>query len=75
MNEIEQAMWAGDTDRLHELAPCGCCCWEHFFAHCPAQVWDGCRGNWRGRIDADEWQKFYQQSRGMSYDMFYNGVR
>ena len=41
---INEAMWAGDVDRLQELAGCICCCDEHTFEHCPARQWDGCRG-------------------------------
>ena len=42
--EIKAAMWAGDTDRLHEIAPCCCCCDEHTFESCPARLWSACRG-------------------------------
>lgn len=42
--EIASAMWAGDTDRLDELAPCRCCCHEHTFDDCPARLWHACRG-------------------------------
>jgi len=43
--EIEDAIWAGDTEKLHELAPCHCCCGEHTFKSCPPRVWHGCRGS------------------------------
>lgn len=43
---IKDAMYRGDTERLHELAPCGCCCDEHYFVTCPAHVWMGCRGSY-----------------------------
>ncbi len=44
--ELEAAIWSGDTYRLHELAPCHCCCEEHTFSDCPARAWYGCRGQW-----------------------------
>lgn len=37
-------MWAHDTDALFELAPCGCCCHEHYFDDCVARLYGGCRG-------------------------------
>ena len=43
-DEVADAMWAGDLDRLWEIAPCGCCCNEHFHECCPARQWGGCRG-------------------------------
>lgn len=70
-SEIERALWHGDLDRLQELAPCGCCCEEHFDYNCPARAWEGCRGS--GSVDHDAWQKFYEQSRGMSAETFYGG--
>ena len=42
---VEAAMHAGDTDLLHALAPCQCCCDEHTYGEaCPAWSWGGCRG-------------------------------
>jgi hypothetical protein len=66
---LTKAMWEGDLDRLHELAPCGCCCDEHTFGNCPARLWGGCRG--QDSVDHDAWQKFYEQTCGMPYDTFY----
>jgi hypothetical protein len=69
VKSIENAMWAGDLDKLHELAACICCCHEHTFEHCPARVWDGCRGS--GTLtftDTEEWRAFY----GMTETQFYN---
>jgi hypothetical protein len=47
--EIADAMWAGDVARLHELAPCRCCCSEHTFPDCPARIWYGCRASFAER--------------------------
>jgi len=41
--DLEALIWAGDVDALQEAAPCGCCCAEHFFDHCGARRWGGCR--------------------------------
>ena len=66
--EIETAMWAGDTDRLHEIAGCGCCCDEHFFEDCPARTWGGCRGQHSmTRVARESWRKHY----GMTETQFY----
>lgn len=70
-SEIERAMWEGNINRLSELAPCRCCCAEHYRRNCPAEVWEGCRGDRRFRIDHDAWAKFYKQARGMSREVFY----
>jgi hypothetical protein len=43
---IGAAMYAQDFDALRELAPCGCCCDEHYFLGCPADIWRGCRGSY-----------------------------
>lgn len=68
-------MWAGDVDKLHELAPCECCCHEHTFLYCPAREWGGCRsGLAPGETDPwDEpgWQEHYAKHHGMSWEMFY----
>lgn len=44
--QIKDAMYRGDIDRLRELAPCGCCCDYHYFLSCPANAWMGCRGSY-----------------------------
>lgn len=70
--EIEDAMWAGDIDKLHRIAGCYCCCSEHTFESCPARAWDGCRGGQSSpRAERIAWQKHYEQFHGMSYETFY----
>lgn len=58
---LAQALWAGDVDKLHELAPCRCCCHEHTFrTACPAWAWGGCRGQHSlGLEDVEAWAKHY----------------
>jgi hypothetical protein len=69
--ELEDAMWAGDCDRLHELAGCRCCCWEHTFEGCPARVWDGCRGSgMTTRADLESWMAHYERFHGLPRDQF-----
>lgn len=53
--QIEQAIWAGDMEKLHELAPCSCCCDEHYRLDCPAHAYYGCRGSFA--IDRPEREK------------------
>ena len=66
------ALWAGDVDRLHELAPCGCCCWEHTFEWCEARLWFGCRGQGTmTRAEEKSWFQFYKETRGMSEAEFF----
>lgn len=70
--ELESAVWAGDTDQLHDLAPCGCCCDEHTFGNCPAKAWGGCRGqNTMTREVEHGWQRHYEQFHGMTKREFY----
>lgn len=59
------AYWSGDLDKLRELAPCDCCCGDHFYEGCPAVVWDGCRGD-RDILDAKAWAAHY----GMTEEEF-----
>ncbi len=69
---IEQAMWDGDLDKLHELAPCGCCCGEHFHEGCIARIWSGCRGSGSmTRADLEGWIKHYEVHHGLDRDRFY----
>ena len=71
--EVKEAMWAGDTDRLQELAPCQCCCSEHTCREaCRAWVWGGCRGYGTKdpHTEAVAWAKHY----GMTLDEFYGEV-
>lgn len=44
--QIKDAMFRGDINRLDELARCECCCDEHYSLECPAHVWMGCRGSY-----------------------------
>jgi hypothetical protein len=70
--ELQEAMWAGDVDRLHELAPCVCCCEEHTFGSgCPAYAWGGCRGQGAAEQDHRAWAEHYRQAHGMTSDQFY----
>ena len=69
---IDKAIWAGDTDTLHRLAPCRCCCHEHTFASCPARAWSGCRGSGAEPDDQDAWADFYERTRGMSRGEFFD---
>jgi hypothetical protein len=72
---LAAAMWAGDVDTLHELAPCGCCCHEHTFSSCAARVWGGCRsGLGPGEtLEGDEqaWKEHYARFHGMTEAQFY----
>jgi len=69
--ELARAMWAGDVDRLDELAPCQCCCHDHTSRGCPARIWGGCRGQGSEEQDPAEWAAFYARERGMSPETFY----
>lgn len=70
--ELDEAIWAGDTDRLDELAPCRCCCSEHTFEWCEARLWGACRGQGSMmRAELEAWQRFYEESRGMTREQFY----
>ena len=70
---IENAMWRGGTDQLHELAPCICCCAEHTFEECPARAWFGCRGNGvTPQDDAEAWAEHYQAHHGMTREEFFS---
>ena len=73
MNEtLKAAIWAGDLDRLHELAPCRCCCDEHTFEDCPARAWFGCRGQYTmTRAERESWQRHYETFHGMTEAKFY----
>jgi len=67
--ELENAIWAGDINKLHELAPCVCCCAEHTHEWCPARAWEGCRG--QGSVtskDIDEWARHYGMTRRQFLD-------
>lgn len=53
--QIHEAMTQGNTSLLHELAPCDCCCDEHYFLSCPAHAWMGCRGSYaEDRLEREE---------------------
>lgn len=69
--EVEEAMWAGDQERLHDLAPCNCCCSEHTSSWCLARLWGGCRGgDGSDEIDVEGWASHYKMTR----DEFENPV-
>jgi hypothetical protein len=68
--ELENAMWAGDVEKLCELAPCICCCAEHTFESCPARQWCGCRGGLT-RSEEQSWFRHYQEHHGMTFEQFY----
>jgi hypothetical protein len=73
---LDDAMWAGDVGRLHELAPCRCCCVEHTSVNCVARVWDGCRGGYDGEVtdeDVESWVRHYRQAHGMTRAEFFGG--
>lgn len=68
---LKRAMWAGDVDELSRLAPCDCCCDEHFFEHCPAMAWGGCRGFYSlTRVQYEEWVAHYAKYHGMTREQF-----
>lgn len=70
--ELDEALWAGDVDRLCELAPCICCCAEHTFEHCLARLWSGCRGGDSSpRAEREAWLKHYQDHHGFTEEQFY----
>ena len=70
--ELARAMWEGDLDKLNDLAGCDCCCSDHFFEHCPARVWGGCRGQESlTREDYVAWEDHYRKHHGFSRDQFY----
>jgi hypothetical protein len=70
--EIEDAMWAGDTELLDKLAPCGCCCHEHTHDGCPARLWEGCRGSGQMTYaDVEVWAQHYERFHGMTREQFF----
>ena len=69
--QIEQAMWDNDTDRLDELAPCICCCSDHTFSSCLARIRNGCRGSNSDRDIHESYAKWYFEIRGMENDEFF----
>jgi hypothetical protein len=69
---LEDALWAGDVDRLGELAGCRCCCWEHTFGWCPARIWGGCRGqDSMTAADHEAWAAHYERFHGMTREQFF----
>lgn len=70
--ELENAIWAGDVDRLQQLAECICCCSEHTFEHCPARAWSGCRGQGSmTRAEQESWAHHYERFHSMTRDQFF----
>lgn len=74
LQSLQEAMWSGNVDRLHELAPCDCCCDEHTSVHCPAREWNGCKSGLAPGEDEDDrswWVAYYEQTRGMTATEFF----
>lgn len=74
--ELVEAMWAGNEDRLRELADCRCCCDEHTFPYCEARLWGGCRGGqpygWGPEEEfgeAEAWRAFYGMTKAEFYGL------
>ena len=69
--QIQRAMWAGDTDWLNEHFGCVCCCDEHTFESCPARRWNGCRGNGEdSQAEYESWKRHYMKLHGMTEEQF-----
>ena len=69
---LAYALWAGDVDRLSELWPCRCCCFEHTFESCEARLWFGCRGQGSlTRAEEESWRRHYERFHGMTTAEFY----
>lgn len=76
--QLKRAMWEGDVDKLHEIAPCACCCHEHTFPCCDARLWGGCRSGLPYGYGPEQeaeyirsWQQHYERYHGMSEAEFY----
>tara|TARA_Y100000815_G_C13254983_1_gene466989 strand:- start:365 stop:643 length:279 start_codon:yes stop_codon:yes gene_type:complete len=72
--KIEKAIWEGDEETLHALAPCECCCGEHTYLRCPARLYQACRSglNYEETTpNEDSWLKHYTQHHGMTVEQFY----
>jgi hypothetical protein len=71
--EVEAAIWAGDVERLSEIAYCRCCCHVHTFGRgCPAYAWGGCRGqDTVTREEMESWIAHYERFHGMTRDQFF----
>lgn len=68
---LDEALWAGDVELLSELAPCRCCCSEHYHPDCPANLWNACRGSGIYE-EAEAWYEHYRRFHGMSRDDFFD---
>ena len=70
---LKDAMWAGDSETLQQVARCICCCADHTFTTgCPAYAWGGCRG--QGTMSPDDmggWAAHYAKHHGLSPERFY----
>jgi hypothetical protein len=67
-DEIAEAMFNQDHDKLQELAGCRCCCDEHTDSCCPARIVGNCRGQGTpSRADIQAWMEHY----GMDSEQFY----
>ena len=71
--QVHEAMWAGDVERLDDLASCRCCCHEHTYGNgCPAYAWGGCRGQCTMTYEEEEsWAAHYERFHGMTRDQFW----
>ncbi len=74
--KLRVAMWAGDENACHEIAPCRCCCDEHTFPCCEARLWGGCRGGrpygWGPEEEfgeAEAWRAHYGMTKAEFYGM------
>jgi len=70
-DQIERAIWDGDTGWLDLHLGCGCCCHEHTFEGCPARMWNGCRGQYSSDYDDESWARFYETAYGMTREQFF----
>lgn len=65
-HDLDVAIWAGDVDKIEEIAHCVCCCGEHTFENCPARQWGGCRGQGSmTRADEESWRRHYLEHHGI----------
>jgi len=68
--ELKNAIWAGDMDKVHALAPCRCCCVDHTFDDCLARAAGVCRGQGEPtfaerRSDEASWARHYKEHHGI----------
>ncbi len=69
---LKKLMWAGDTDALHRIARCICCCDEHTAEGCPARRWHGCLGQQAlTSAEVEAWFRSYERVRGFTRAQFF----